>query len=57
MVLVGIVSSHETGQACQVVIYTDWAQSHMLADLDIKSAAYQHPKTSSLGSERRVNWL
>jgi hypothetical protein len=29
----------------------------MLADLDVEPATYQHRKTSSLGSKRRINWL
>ena len=56
VVFVGIVSSHETGQARQVVIRADWAESDMLADLDVKPAAHQHRKTSSVGTERGPNW-
>ena len=57
MVFAGIVSSHETGQARLVVIRLHWAESDMLADLDVKPATYQHRTTSSLGSERRINRL
>jgi hypothetical protein len=57
VVSVGIVSSHKTRQARQVVIGTDWAQSDMLANLDVKPATRQHRESSSLSSERRPNWL
>jgi hypothetical protein len=54
---VGIISGHEAGQARQVVIRTDWAESDMLGDLDVKPDTGNHRKPSSLSFEIRLKWL